>query len=89
MNAQPQPASPVAQEFHRVVKDFAEGRNVSPAEFEERLNRASAMIYLLSSTLAHELACSDSHHDRRESTICGITEIDADLRDSLSSMLVC
>jgi len=88
MSAQPNPASPVAQEFHSIVKDYAQGREISPSEFEERINRANAMIYLLSSTLAHEVACSDSHSDRKDSTICGISEIDADLRDSLSSMLV-
>jgi len=76
-----------ADAFRSVVSDLREGKELTPLEIEERLNRANALVYLLSSTLMNELRMSDSHKDRMESTTCGINALEMAMRDDLSSMI--
>lgn len=69
------------------VRAISEEKAVTPLEVEARLNRANAMIYLLSAALMHELHTSDSRRDRAESTACGINDLEADLRTDLASLI--
>ena len=64
----------------------AQPKLVTLLDREDCINRANAMIYLLTTALSYELAMADQHDPRKESTNCGLSVLEAELRDSLAGL---
>lgn len=84
----PQQLAAATEAFHQ-AEDAARFTTVpvSPLVLEDTVNSANALLHLFASALSWEMYMADTHKARKESTVCGFTSLEADMRDKLAALL--